>query len=44
VDENEHWENTVNQKPVRTVVAGIPEAVKAFSWPLNPAPEEENFK
>jgi hypothetical protein len=33
---NKPWEK-MTQKPARAVVTGIPEAVKAFSWPLNPA-------
>jgi hypothetical protein len=38
VAENERWKNTIKEKPARAVVVGIPEAVKAFSWPLNPVP------
>jgi hypothetical protein len=36
--ETPDWEKWANQKPAQVVVTGIPEAVKAFSWSMNPAP------
>ena len=35
--ETPDWEKWANQKPAQIVVTGIPEAVKAFSWPVNPS-------
>jgi hypothetical protein len=34
--ETPEWDKWADQKPAQVIVTGIPEAVRAFSWPVNP--------